>query len=144
MSFRSHFAASHPVYPQMLVQGQKQDISGCMQVVCVQNIQMIYICLRHVSVCVTHVYMLSIHMGRYVCVWFGGHMLPDLFSCAQYQVLEGRNTIQGGNIKMNQATKYHFPDNSSCEIVQLPYGYLCLETWISVPCGHMCWLPHSQ
>lgn len=69
------------------------------------------VCAEHIDdlsmskacVCVTHVYMLSVHMGKYV--WFGGHMLPDLISFGQYWVLEGRNTTQGGNIKMKQATK---------------------------------------
>lgn len=41
-------------------------------------------CLRLVSVCVTCVCMLGVHVGGCVCVWFRGHTLPDLISCGQY------------------------------------------------------------
>ena len=50
---------------------------GC---VCAEHIDDLY--MSKASVCVTHVYMLSVHMGKYV--WFGGHMLPDLISFGQY------------------------------------------------------------
>lgn len=33
------------------------------------------------SVYVTHVCMLDVHMGECVCIWFRGHVLPDLISC---------------------------------------------------------------